>query len=93
MQRTVFFISDGTAITTQTLGHSLLTQFPDVPFSQVTLPFVGDEAKARDAVANIDQAEEKDGAPPIVFVSMAIPHECRERKPTALLGVRRLNRG
>lgn len=70
MQRTVFFISDGTAITTETLGHSLLTQFPDVRFKQVRIPFVGDSAAARDAVERIDEAYETDGAPPLVFNSI-----------------------
>ena len=50
MQRTVFFISDGTAITTETLGHSLLTQFPDIEFVQERIPFVIDVSKARKAV-------------------------------------------
>ena len=27
MTRTVFFVSDGTGITAETLGHSILTQF------------------------------------------------------------------
>jgi len=39
-RRTVFFVSDGTGITAQMLGHSLLTQFEGVEFNQVTLPFV-----------------------------------------------------
>ena len=39
-RRTVFFISDGTGITAQMLGHSLLTQFEGMEFEQVTLPFV-----------------------------------------------------
>jgi regulator of PEP synthase PpsR (kinase-PPPase family) len=67
MQRTVFFISDGTAITSETLGHSLMTQFPSVSFRQRRLPFVGDERKAREAVSEIDAACGKDGAPAIVF--------------------------
>ncbi len=70
MHRTVFFISDGTAITTETLGHSLLTQFSDVSFRQVRIPFVGDPDKARDAVARIDRAAAEDAAPPIVFNSI-----------------------
>ena len=70
MKRTVFFISDGTAITTETLGHSLLTQFPDVEFSQVRIPFVGDADAARDAVRKINEANETDGAPPLVFNSI-----------------------
>ena len=45
-RRTVFFVSDGTGITAQMLGHSLLTQFEGVEFNQVTLPFV-DSAESR----------------------------------------------
>ncbi len=39
IQRTVFFISDGTAITAETLGHAVLSQFP-LAFISYTLPFV-----------------------------------------------------
>ena len=67
MQRTVFFISDGTAITTETLGHSLLTQFPGIEIREVRIPFVGDPEKAREAVTRINQAGREDAALPIVF--------------------------
>ncbi len=70
MQRTVFFISDGTAITTETLGHSLLTQFPGIEFRQVRIPFVSDSVKAHAAVSQINAAGQKDGAVPIVFNSI-----------------------
>ena len=45
-RRTVFFVSDGTGITAQILGHSLLTQFEGVDFNQVTLPFVDRDRKS-----------------------------------------------
>ena len=48
-RRTVFFVSDGTGITAQMLGHSLLTQFEGVEFNQVTLPFIDNVDKARSA--------------------------------------------
>src|SRR2546422_706501 len=48
-RRTVFFVSDGTGITAQMLGHSLLTQFEGVEFNQVTLPFVDSTEKAEDS--------------------------------------------
>lgn len=67
MQRTVFFISDRTAITAETLGHSLITQFPNVSFRQVRLPFVDNEHACREAVQAIDEALERDGAPAIVI--------------------------
>lgn len=70
MQRTVFFISDGTAITTETVGHSLLTQFPGASYVQVRLPFVDDPDKARAAAAQLDEASRKDGAPAIAFISI-----------------------
>lgn len=73
MQRTVFFISDGTAITTEKLGHSLLTQFPDVEFKQVRIPFVSNEKMVTEAVEQIDAAFEADGAPPLVFNSIVNP--------------------
>ncbi|MEY4515918.1 MAG: hypothetical protein RL180_264, partial [Pseudomonadota bacterium] len=33
VNRSVFFISDGTGITAETLGRSILSQFPDVEFN------------------------------------------------------------
>jgi regulator of PEP synthase PpsR (kinase-PPPase family) len=70
MQRTVFFISDGTGITTETLGHSLLTQFPDLEFKQERIPFVIDADKAGEAVLRINAVKEQDGVAPIVFISI-----------------------
>ncbi|MDX1626469.1 MAG: pyruvate, water dikinase regulatory protein [Wenzhouxiangellaceae bacterium] len=67
MRRTVLFISDGTAITAETFGHSLLTQFSGTEFRQVRLPFVDTREKAREAVDLIDRAHETDGVEPLVF--------------------------
>lgn len=36
MKRTAFFISDGTGITAETLGQSLLAQFESIPFNKFT---------------------------------------------------------
>ncbi len=67
MARTVLFISDGTAITAETFGHSLLTQFQATEFRQIRLPFVDTREKARDAVELINRASEADGVPALVF--------------------------
>jgi len=67
MPHTVFFISDGTAITGETLGHSLLAQFSGLEFAQVRIPFVGDKAAAQEAVEQINAAGKKDQARPIVI--------------------------
>mgnify|MGYP002078625743 CR=1 FL=1 len=46
INRSVFFISDGTAITAETLGHSLLAQFPNVNFDIHIMPYVDSEESA-----------------------------------------------
>ena len=71
MMRTVFFLSDSTGITAETLGHALLTQFDDLEFRQVTIPFVRDIARAEEAVAEIDKAGQRDGVRPVVFSTLA----------------------
>ena len=69
-ERTVFFLSDQTGVTAETLGHSLLTQFSGQVFRQVTLPFIDSEDKARDAVVRINAAGVSDNRRPIVFSTL-----------------------
>ena len=69
-RRTVFFVSDGTGITAQMLGHSLLTQFEGVEFNQVTLPFVDSSEKAEDCLARIEAAGANGNGQPIVFSTL-----------------------
>lgn len=66
-KRTAYFISDGTGITSETLGNALLAQFENVEFDRIILPYIDNEEKARAAVARIDEAFERDGAPPVIF--------------------------
>ena len=68
--RTVFFLSDQTGVTAETLGHSLLTQFDGQGFRQVTLPFIDSEDKAHEAVLKINQASDEDNPRPIVFSTL-----------------------
>jgi regulator of PEP synthase PpsR (kinase-PPPase family) len=79
-KRTVYFLSDGTGITAQMLGHSLLTQFEGVEFSQVTLPFVDTIEKAEECVARITAEALNGNGQPIVFstlVNQEIRTVCR----------------
>ncbi len=69
-QRTVFFVSDSTGVTAETLGHSLLTQFETENFHQVTLPFVDSIEKADEAVARINGVAQDDGLRPIIFSTL-----------------------
>lgn len=68
-ERTVFFVSDRTGVTVETLGHSLLTQFDGVKFKLVTVPFVDTLDKAVQVTRQINRAASKSGLRPIVFTS------------------------
>ena len=67
--RTVFFVSDQTGITAETLGHSLMTQFDGLKFRSVTVPFIDTEDKATEIVRRINLTAEVEGTRPIVFAT------------------------
>ncbi len=69
-RRRVFFVSDRTGITVEGLGSSLLSQFADVDFVRVTVPFIDSIDKAREAVARVDEAHRDSGQKPLVFSSI-----------------------
>ena len=72
-ERTVFFLSDQTGVTAETLGHSLMTQFLSRDFRQITLPFIDSDDKAHEAVQRIDEASASDRFRPIVFSTLVQP--------------------
>src|SRR5699024_6975560 len=74
IKRSVFFISDGTAITAETLGHSLLAQFPHVDFDIHIIPYISSEEAAMTVVAEINQRAERDGQQPLVFDTLVDPY-------------------
>lgn len=71
--RTAFFISDGTGITAETLGNSLLTQFEGIHFEMITLPYIDTIDKAERVVEKINEACEKDHKAAIVFDTIVNP--------------------
>jgi hypothetical protein len=68
--RQVFFLSNGTAITAETLGMSLLAQFPDHSFQTHTVPFVDSPEKANAVTDDINRSIEESGQMPIVICTM-----------------------
>ncbi|PKM45311.1 MAG: phosphoenolpyruvate synthase regulatory protein [Gammaproteobacteria bacterium HGW-Gammaproteobacteria-1] len=68
--RTVFFVSDRTGITAETLGHSMMTQFDGVEFSYTRLPFLDTAEKMAEAVQRINAVMDDDGMKPIVFSTL-----------------------
>ncbi|TAM11288.1 MAG: kinase/pyrophosphorylase [Nevskiaceae bacterium] len=80
VQRDVFFLSDGTGITAETLGNALLTQFEGCTFEKTTLPFIHSVERAHSVVEYLRQVEKTSGERPIVFsttTSNAIRDELR----------------
>jgi regulator of PEP synthase PpsR (kinase-PPPase family) len=77
-RRTVFFVSERTGVTAETLGKSLLTQFEPHEFDRVTLPFTDTVDKADAAVRRINAVAAEQGVRPIVF-STLLREELRAR--------------
>lgn len=71
--RPVFYVSDGTGITVETIGHSLLTQFTGFSFVTDRISFVDDLAKARLAAERIREAGLRHESRPIVIHSNVDP--------------------
>lgn len=73
MRRKVFFISDGTGITAETLGHSLITQFEEIEFDTITIPYIDDKEKAQQAINQINLAHQQDKIKPLIFATLVNP--------------------
>ena len=72
----VFFLSDSTGISAETMGNALLIQFPDLRFERTLIPFISTVEQAREVVAQLDEAMEGPVAP-LVFTTAAVD-EVRE---------------
>jgi regulator of PEP synthase PpsR (kinase-PPPase family) len=68
-ERTVFFVSDGTGITAETFGNSILAQFAGKP-RHVRRPFIDSTAKACAVVDEINEVAAREGRRPIVFITL-----------------------
>jgi [pyruvate, water dikinase]-phosphate phosphotransferase / [pyruvate, water dikinase] kinase len=85
-ERDVFFVSDGTGITAETLGQSVLAQFDRLRLRIHRISFVDNPDKAREAVARINDVASRRGSRPIVF-STLVDAKTNEtlREATALI--------
>src|SRR6185369_3064434 len=67
--RTVYFVSDGTGITAETFGNSILNQFAVKP-RHVRRPFIDSADKAHQVVREINHSAELEGVRPVVFLTL-----------------------
>ncbi len=68
-ERTVFFVSDGTGITAETFGNSILAQFPSRK-RHIRRPFVDTVDKALGVVDEINETAKREGHRPIAFITL-----------------------
>lgn len=73
MKRNVFMISDGTGITAENLGNSLMTQFEGIQFEKLTIPYIDSVEKAENAVERINACYEETGVKPLIFMTLINP--------------------
>lgn len=67
----VFFLSDSTGISAETMGNALLLQFPDRHFDRRLIPFITTVEEARRVVAVLDAAMDR-GVTPLAFSTTAV---------------------
>jgi regulator of PEP synthase PpsR (kinase-PPPase family) len=67
----VFFLSDSTGISAETMGNALLIQFPGLRFERTVIPFISSVEEARSVVARLDQALDSSPRTPLVFTTAA----------------------
>jgi regulator of PEP synthase PpsR (kinase-PPPase family) len=72
----VFFLSDSTGISAETMGNALLIQFPDLRFERRLIPFISSVEEARKVVAILDRAA-AGPVTPLAFSTTAVT-EVRE---------------
>lgn len=73
MKRHVFMLSDGTGITAEMLGNSLITQFENIAFEKQTIPYIDSIEKAENVVVLINQSFNEHKIKPLVFMTLVNP--------------------
>ncbi len=66
-------ISDGTGITVESLGNSLMTQFEGVEFEKQTIPYIDTIEKANVLIEQINHSYASTGIKPLVFMTLVNP--------------------
>jgi regulator of PEP synthase PpsR (kinase-PPPase family) len=73
MKRYIFMVSDGTGITAELLGNSLIAQFENVEFEKSSLPYIDTYDKATEAVLHINQVFNQNSVKPLIFMTIVDP--------------------
>src|SRR4051812_26445658 len=77
----VFFLSDSTGISAETMGNALLIQFPDRRFERTLIPFITRVEEARRVVTMLDEVM-AGPVTPLVFTTAALDEVRQELAKT-----------
>lgn len=72
-KRYVFYISDSTGLTAESLGNALLAQFKTIEIIRVFLPYTNTQEKARQALLRIRSSGQLGDARPIIIATILDP--------------------
>mgnify|MGYP000058925920 CR=1 FL=1 len=89
MTRTAFYVSDGTAITAETIGHATLSQY-DFTIEHITVPFIESDEKANLLKEQINRRFKTTGHRPFVFhtfVDKSLAEKIAVTCPNACIGI------
>lgn len=70
MKRCVFMISDGTGLTAESIGNSLVSQFERLDLEKQTIPYIDSIEKAQQIVQQVNQCFEETGLRPLIFMTL-----------------------
>lgn len=70
MIRKIYLISDGTGITASSIAQSVITQFENIEFDIVNLPYIDTIQKANDTVRHINQTHDFKQGEPIIITTI-----------------------
>lgn len=73
MKRHIFLLSDGTGITAETLGDSLISQFENIEFIKRTIPYIDSLEKAERVKLQINESFQAEQIKPLVFMTLVNP--------------------
>lgn len=66
-------LSDGTGITAEMLSSSLITQFENIDFEKLTIPYIDSIRKAEEVIDMINHSFKEQGIKPLVFMTLVNP--------------------
>ncbi len=78
IEHTVFVVSDSTGITAETFSNSVLSQFEQVKFEAIRIPFIDSPEKAEAAAARINHCAAEKNTRPLVFSTLVNPESANK---------------